>query len=378
MFIRRHTLSWRKATPIVLVVAAFGFVLVLSMFAAGNPIAFEPESGILSAGAASSNVTGASGGAVLKFAGPTSPTPTPVAVCPDYPSFPTTSCTGWQHTGVTLSAYTGPTTISSAGTVIDSKDITDCIRVSANNVTIKRSRIRCTGGPESSTTYGLTINGGVSGFVGEDLEIMSTVAPSNCTTGDPNLITRPVMADGTEGIRFTRLYAHNMRSGFWISGSNNTVIEESYITTDCNPDPHGTGADWQHSTAIADLGGATNATIRHNVVDNGAENASSAMSLYPQYGPNDNFLITQNLFNSRAYYCAYFGYTPPGESPNTRFTVTSNVWGTKYNQECGMSAPVIYSNFNLTLFNTAYPQGWGNVWSGNTWKNGTPYNLADL
>ena len=55
--------------------------------------------------------------------------------------FPTPETTGYKHTGVTLTTYTGPSTITVAGTVIDAKQITTCLTISAPNVTIKRSRI---------------------------------------------------------------------------------------------------------------------------------------------------------------------------------------------------------------------------------------------
>ncbi len=367
MLLRRNVYARRAF--IIGIFALVCTALVISTRAATPAAGVEAESGTMS-GASIVSSTRASGGSAVKFGSGSSAT----NGCPAYPAFPDTNCTGWQHTGVTLTAYTGPTTITTAGTVIDGKDI-GCLSVSANNVTIKKSRVRCAGGPESSTTYGINL-GSVSGFVLEDTEVMSTTIPSSCTSGDPSLLTRPLFSPNTTNARLTRVYFHNTRSGIGVG--DGMTVEDSVLLTDCNPDPHGTGADWQHSTAINSSGGAQNVTIRHNVLDNGAENASSAMSFYPENGPNDNFLITQNLINTRAYYCAYFGYTPPGEEPNTRFAVTNNVWGTKYNTSCGMNSPVYYANFSLILFNTAYPTGWGGSWSGNTWQNGIPYTLSDL
>jgi hypothetical protein len=92
----------------------------------------------------------------------------------------------------------------------------------------------------------------------------------------------------------------------------------------------------------------------------------------------DDVIIDGNLIDADAAYCAYFGYTPPGESPNTRFEITNNVWETRYNADCGESARVVYSNFDLASFNASYPDGWGGVWAGNTWRDGAPYELSDL
>lgn len=58
---------------------------------------------------------------------------------------PGASNTGWQHTGVRLTPYTGPMTITTDGTVIDGKDIAGQLTISANDVTIQRSRIRSGG-----------------------------------------------------------------------------------------------------------------------------------------------------------------------------------------------------------------------------------------
>jgi hypothetical protein len=57
--------------------------------------------------------------------------------------FPDSNSTGWQHTGVTLSTYTGSYDITTAGTVIDGKLINRCLEISAKDVVIKRSKIVC-------------------------------------------------------------------------------------------------------------------------------------------------------------------------------------------------------------------------------------------
>lgn len=84
----------------------------------------------------------------------------PGSGCPAYPAFPDSKCTGWRHTGVTLKAVPGQIEsglgwyvetvggkqylyITQDGAVLDALDINVCVKVFANNVTIKRSRIRC-------------------------------------------------------------------------------------------------------------------------------------------------------------------------------------------------------------------------------------------
>src|SRR5262245_51878097 len=56
------------------------------------------------------------------------------SACPPLPAFPDENCTGWRHTGVTLEPFTGDTTITDDGTVIDGADIEGCLTVRASNV----------------------------------------------------------------------------------------------------------------------------------------------------------------------------------------------------------------------------------------------------
>src|SRR5690606_3166522 len=56
--------------------------------------------------------------------------------------FPDASNTGWKHTGISLTS-SGGITANKDGQVIDGKDINGCVVVTAKNVVIKRSRIRC-------------------------------------------------------------------------------------------------------------------------------------------------------------------------------------------------------------------------------------------
>ncbi|MET7395566.1 hypothetical protein ABZS66_18960, partial [Dactylosporangium sp. NPDC005572] len=89
--------------------------------------------------------------------GSTSPTPTksnttqPTGSNPPYTvaGFPAANNTGYPQglagdtrKKVTLTPYTGPMTITVAGTVIDGKDINGHLEIKAKNVTIRNSRIR--------------------------------------------------------------------------------------------------------------------------------------------------------------------------------------------------------------------------------------------
>ena len=59
-------------------------------------------------------------------------------------SFPDASNTG-VPAHVSLTPYTGPLTINTAGTVIDGKLVNGCLNIAAGGVIIRNSRVTCTG-----------------------------------------------------------------------------------------------------------------------------------------------------------------------------------------------------------------------------------------
>lgn len=86
---------------------------------------------------------------------------------------PDATNTGWRPTGVTLTPYTGPMTITRAGTVIDGQDIRGQLTISADDVTIKRSRVR------SGGFYGVYVARGVKNLVIVDSELDGQGNPRN-------------------------------------------------------------------------------------------------------------------------------------------------------------------------------------------------------
>jgi hypothetical protein len=85
------------------------------------------------------------------------PTPEPTPA-PEPGAFPDESSTGPSGT---LTAYSGPNPITTSGTVIDSKMI-GCIAIRAANVTIRNSRVSCSGGyavyvEDTTAVYGVRI-----------------------------------------------------------------------------------------------------------------------------------------------------------------------------------------------------------------------------
>lgn len=70
--------------------------------------------------------------------------------------------------GVVLRPQTGDLTVVTSGTVIDGLDLTGCITIRANDVTIRNSRITCSG---SATTMVVATNGTYRNLVVEDSEL---------------------------------------------------------------------------------------------------------------------------------------------------------------------------------------------------------------
>jgi hypothetical protein len=89
------------------------------------------------------------------------------------------------------------------------------------------------------------------------------------------------------------------------------------------------------------------------------------INLIPNFATAHDVTITGNLFRAspRLAYCTYGGDRNGGTYPNGNHIVyRDNVFERGANGKCGAYGPV--SSFN--------PAGVGNVWTGNTWSDGTP------
>jgi hypothetical protein len=128
-------------------------------------------------------------------------------------------------------------TISTAGTVIDSKDISGQLTIAANNVTVKNSRIK------SGDYYVVEVNDGITGFTIQDSELDGL---SSSGTGLR-----------TASATILRNNIHNSVDGILITGSN-TTIQDNYIHDLVAP----TGTE--HIDPITNDGEGNNIIVRHN------------------------------------------------------------------------------------------------------------------
>jgi len=174
----------------------------------------------------------------------TTPTPTP---SPTGPSTTLKNCFNYLHqcgypdhgdtgvpVGTVLTTYTGPETITVAGTVINGKSM-KCVNIKAANVVIRNSKIT---GP---CFYGVEM---ISG------SLLIEYSEVTCVDG-----TGTGIAD--DGFTASHVYVHDCENGFSL-GSNN-IVRDSYISA-----REATSAG--HGDGIQSVS-ATNVTIQHNTFD---------------------------------------------------------------------------------------------------------------
>lgn len=99
-----------------------------------------------------------SGSSYIQFDAVSVSPPSASGFCDTFPSLPASKPDATNTgvpSGTSLSAYTGPTSITAAGTVIDGRDITQTLTINAPNVTIRNSKIHPGSG---SATKGIILN----------------------------------------------------------------------------------------------------------------------------------------------------------------------------------------------------------------------------
>jgi hypothetical protein len=296
------------------------------------------------------------------------PTTPPASSPPASPSTPPTSSpstspsspppAAWpdaDNTGpppsLTLTAYTGPCTITTADTVIDAKTVNCDLDIRTTGVQITRS----------------AVNGAITGTPGATY----TVADSDVDAA-PGTTKRAVTAIGDGGGVATVLRS-DVRGGnrgiYCITGC---TVRDSYV--------HGieVQADW-HASALRVGSGAT---VVHNTLwcdapDNSTGGGCSAdLTGYPDFEPIRDNTIDGNLFKATpGGYCAYGGGSngkPYSDDPTnaTGIKFRDNVFergttpGDHGTPTCGYYGAI--SDFEVGRT--------GNEWSGNTYDDGTVLN----
>lgn len=222
-------------------------------------------------------------------------------------SFPNATNTGVPP-GTTLTAYTGPTTITTANTVIDGKT-TGCLTIQALGVIIRNSKVICSDGWATSAWNS------ESSMTIQDSEIVC--GPKEGTTG--------VVGDH---ITLRRVNIHGCENAMAADGDD--TIEDSYFHDMYN----GGNA---HADGIQFPDGANNITIRHNTIITlgpGGTYGNLAGSINADTANHANWLIENNLLGGGAFtvYCVY-----PGKGTNwvIRNNAFMSNYGVGYSARCG-------------------------------------------
>jgi len=248
--------------------------------------------------------------------GPTIPDRPNCGPSPSACGLPDASNTGVPP-GTKLTVVSGDLEVNQAGTVVSGKDIRGCVTVDAPNVTIRDSKITCTG------YYGIgSFTGAYSGgrLRIEDVEV-------DCQDHNTTAV-------GSYNVTALRMNIHGCENGFDID--NTFTVQDTYI--------HDL---YEGATGHADgiqLPGGSNITITHNTIfDPGG---TSAIISNPDQ--NSDVLVQSNLMAGGAYtlYC-------PRDS-STNYRVIGNRVSTVFSSKGGEFGP--WTDCGKVAVNS------GNVW----------------
>jgi hypothetical protein len=239
-------------------------------------------------------------------------------VTPPSSGGPGASNTGWRPTGVTLTAYDGPMTITTPGTVIDGKDIRGQLTIQADGVTIRRSRI------SSGGSYGVFVADGVRGTTIVDTELDGQNNPGNdsavashdftVTRGDVHGWVDGFKADAHVTIQNSWLHDFatgngNHNDGIQISGSGDITIVGNRIEARSAGESAGMNAAVYTNT---DYGiRPDHIVVRGNWIDAGG--------FFVRIDATD-FVLADNRFGR------WYGYGLVHVTPASTWTNSGNVW----------------------------------------------------
>jgi hypothetical protein len=232
-------------------------------------------------------------------------------------AFPSEANTGVPP-DMTLSRYTGPSTVSRANTVIVGKTM-GCIRVMAQGVVIRKSKISC-GGP-------IAVRSDDGDFAGtplliEDSEIDCKNTPGSHGIAEANLVARRVEISACE-------------NGFDLN--QHVLIEDSYIHDLYNGgEAHMDGI--QFASRLVDgkfVKGVLDVTIRHNTIYGiGPDGSFGTSAIITNTGGDTDVLIENNLLAGGAYAL----YCEQGVK-GTDYVVRDNHFSTRFGPKVGHYGP---------------------------------------
>lgn len=251
---------------------------------------------------------------------PAPTTPAPSTTAPADACMPKPSACGWpdaSNTGVpkgtVLTTWSGDRTVTVAGTVINGLNITGCLIINANNVTVRNSRIGTGGGCSDYVVRSFNRTGTLI----EDTEIV-------------------LGGNETKGIAFDGYTARRV----WFHGGSdcahmglNVLIEDSFCDI-----PAGGPADGPHYDGFQSDGGR-NIVIRHNTI-RVPYSQTSAILMSTNTSPITDVTIVNNLVAGGGY-AIYCGTDSGGDVRGT-LTFFGNVIAKTYFSRGGYWGPTTH------------------------------------
>lgn len=260
--------------------------------------------------------------------------------------FPTASTTGIAGVGLSAGDLrpSGSIDVRQDGAVLDGLDVSGMIRVFADNVTIRNSRIR------SGSAYGVAVQSGSTGLVVQDTTIIGTADASmaNIGPGDYSCI-RCDLSGAVDGAKL----------------GSNVVIRASYIH-----DMRKFAGT--HNDGIQNSGGGNHVLIEGNTILGPYRTSTSAIIAQTNVGPIDDMVVRGNYLYGGSY-TVYLRDKGTGHGAPTRSAVVDNVFA---GSTSGVFAACLGNTGDAVGCNTR-----GNTvsiadtvaWHGNRFHDGTPF-----
>ena len=278
----------------------------------------------------------------------TAPTRTTGCVTsPHLCGFPDETTTGPAAAGyAALAPYTGPYTITTNGTVVSGKLLTQPLVIRADDVVVQGNRLAY--GINGFSTAITVVNGS------DRVRILDNDLFGLSATDWTRTPQRAIWVQ-TPGVEIRRNHLK------WISGDAFVIADglPNQVITD-NFVHEFTNRAGEHFDGIPADGGDTNLLIRNNTMLMWAPGNMTGVIGFANIHPGSyrNVTIDHNLFAGGGY-TIYGGHTSQYPDIDVRFT--NNQFSTVFATDCGAYSPAAY----LPPFGSN-----GNVWSGNVWHDG--------
>lgn len=219
------------------------------------------------------------------------------AIDPDPARFgmPTESTTGIQA-GVTLTAYSGPTTITTPGTLVENKIIDGTLTIGTlGEITIRNCRF------QNFSFWGLNADG------------TSNITVDHCEfVGEGSTATSAYLGGGT----LTNNHVHGMAIGFQMSEPG--TVQDNCIHGLLDPNPE------THFDAITVFRNTGPLLIQHNTLETPALGGTADVFIKNEFGSIDSVTVNNNLLIGKPSYSIYVEESDARVGTITNVTLSSN------------------------------------------------------